>query len=104
MLLPPLCFMAALNDHFADVFTSACAVTKCQLTPWSLWWFTRSVTSTVTTTVRVICGIHDNTTDAWANTLATVTTSRTDLNVLVLDVTNNTECSCCFQSETTNFT
>jgi hypothetical protein len=48
------------------------------------------VTATVTTTVWVIYGVHDNTTYAWANTLATVTTSRTDLNVLVLNVTDDT--------------
>jgi hypothetical protein len=54
------------------------------------------VTSTVTTTVRVICGVHNNTTNTRANTLAAVATSRTDLDVLVLNVTDNTESSSYF--------
>ena len=48
------------------------------------------MTSTVTTTVRVICGVHNNTTDSWADTLATLTSGRSDFNILVLNVTNNT--------------
>jgi hypothetical protein len=43
----------------------------------------------VTTTVRVVCGVHYNTTNGWADTLAALAASRTDLDVLVLDVTNN---------------
>jgi hypothetical protein len=62
------------------------------------------VTSTVTTTVWVIDSIHNDTTNTWTDTLATVTTCRTDLYVLVLDVTNNTDSSCCFQPEATHFT
>jgi hypothetical protein len=95
--------MATFNNQLTDVFTTASTVSKCQLTPWSTWWFTSTVTSTVTTTVRVICGVHNDTTDTWAKTLAAVTTGRTDLDVLVLYVADNTDGSSRFQTETANF-
>ncbi len=53
---------------------------------------TNTVTTTVTTTVWVISGVHNDTTDTWALTLVAVTTSFTDLDVLVLFVTDNTKC------------
>ena len=45
----------------------------------------------VATTVWVVCGVHNDTTDTWADTLAAVAASRANLDVLVLDVTNHTE-------------
>jgi hypothetical protein len=49
------------------------------------------MSTTVTTTVWVVCGVHNNTANGWANTLASVATSRTNLDVLVLDVANHTK-------------
>src|SRR5947207_1497558 len=95
--------MATFNDQLASVFTATSTVTKSQLTPWSAWCLTSTVTTTVTTTVRVVSGVHNDTTNTWANTLTAIATSRTDLDVLVLDVTNHTESCSCFQSEAANF-
>jgi hypothetical protein len=49
-----------------------------------------AVTPTITTTMRVINSIHNDSSNAWSDTLITVTTSFTDLNVLVLFVTDAT--------------
>src|SRR5687768_513579 len=95
--------MATFNNHLAGVFATASTVTKCQLTPWRARCFTSTVTSTVTTTVWVVCGVHNNTTDTWTNTLASVATSRTDLDVLMLYVTDDTKCRSCFQAEAAYF-
>jgi hypothetical protein len=47
------------------------------------------VTTTVTTTVRVVNGVHNDTADAWTFTEVAITTSLTDLYVLVLFVADN---------------
>ena len=52
---------------------------------------TDTMTAAVTTTVWVVCGIHNNTTDSWADTFTAHTPSFTVLNVLVLFVTDNTD-------------
>jgi hypothetical protein len=61
------------------------------------------VTTTVTTTVGVVNSVHDNTTDTWALTQVARTTSLTDLDVLVLFVTNDTDSSGAVQVHQANF-
>src|SRR5690606_35578527 len=58
------------------------------LTPWSNWCARHTVTTTITTTVWVIGCVHNDTTYTWALALQTLTTSFTDLDVLVLFVTD----------------
>ena len=62
-----------------------------------------TVTTTVTTTVWVISGVHNNTTDTWALTLVAVTTGFTDLNVLVLLVADDTDDSRTFSVDQADF-
>jgi hypothetical protein len=62
------------------------------------------VTTTVTTTVWVVNGVHDNTTDTWALTQVTRTTSLTDLDVLVLFVTDDTDSRGAVQVDQANLT
>ena len=49
------------------------------------------VTATVTTTVRVVDSVHNDTTDTWALTLVAVAASFTNLDVLVLLVADDTD-------------
>jgi hypothetical protein len=88
--------MATLNDQFAGIFTATGAITKRQLTPWSLWRTAHTMSTTVTATVWVVDSVHGDTTNSWADTLAAVAAGRTNFDVLVLDVTNDTNCSRCF--------
>jgi hypothetical protein len=60
--------------------------------------------STVTTTVRVISGVHNDTTDRRADAHAAFTTSGTYFDVLVLFVAYGTDVGCAFYSETADFT
>jgi hypothetical protein len=62
------------------------------------------VTTTVTTTVWVVYGVHNNTTYRWANTHVALTTGFTDLNVLVLLVAYNAKASGTFQVYEAYFT
>ena len=52
---------------------------------------TDTVTTTITTTMRVISGVHNHATYAWALAEVTVTTGFTDFDVLVLLVTDDTK-------------
>jgi hypothetical protein len=61
------------------------------------------VTTTVTTTVWMVNGVHDDTTHRWALTEVTRTTSLTDLDVLVLFVTDDTDSSGAVQVDQTDF-
>ena len=65
---------------------------------------TDTVTTTITTTMWVIGGVHNDTTNTRALTKMTVTTGFTDLNVLVLLVTNNAHASGTGVEEQTNLT
>ena len=58
----------------------------------------------VCTTVRVISGVHNDTTDARALTEVTVTTGFTDFDVLVLFVTDNTKAGRTHLINKTDFT
>jgi hypothetical protein len=62
------------------------------------------VTTTIATTMWVISSVHNNTTDTWTLTTKAVTTGFTDLNVLVLFVTDNTEGCSTFNVYLTDFT
>jgi hypothetical protein len=50
------------------------------------------VATTVTTTMRVIYSVHDNTTNTWALAEVTASTGFTDFDVLVLLISNNANC------------
>src|SRR5690349_10015911 len=52
--------------------------------------------------MRVVNRVHNNTTNAWADTLAAVTAGRTNLNVLVLDVTDGAKSGSRFKTEAAN--
>jgi hypothetical protein len=82
--------MTTANNHLVSFLIMTSAVTQSELTPWSAWSFTGTVTTTVTTTVWVITCVHNDTTYSWADAFAAFATSRTDFNVLVLDVANYT--------------
>src|SRR5688500_5238066 len=96
--------MATFYNQLTGALAATSTVTKSQLTPWRTRWFTTTVTSTVTTTMRVVGGIHNNTTDGWADTLTALATGRTDFDILMLYVTDNTDGSSCFNTEFTDFT
>ena len=95
--------MATFNNHLAYIFATSGAVAKGELTPRSTWWLTGTVPTTVTTTVWVINSVHDDTTNSWADTHATLASGRTDLDVLVLFVTDNTDARHTLKSETADF-
>jgi hypothetical protein len=61
------------------------------------------VTATITTTVRVVCGIHDDTTDTWAEALVTGTAGFTDFDVLVLLVGERSHRCSTFDVDHTDF-
>ena len=54
--------MAASNNKLITYFSGARLVSKCFLSPWSYRWASHSVSTTITTTVRVINSIHYYTT------------------------------------------
>jgi hypothetical protein len=82
--------MAASYDKLAGVLTAACLVAQGLLAPWGTRRFGHTVTTTVTTTVRVVGSILNDTTNGWTNTLTTAAAGFTDLDVLVLFVTDYT--------------
>ena len=47
---------------------------------------------TLTTTVRVIAGVHDRTADGRADTHVTLTSSLTNIYEVVVTVSDNTDC------------
>src|SRR6266496_580278 len=102
-MLFPLCLMAASYDHLASGFAASGTITERQLTPRTARRLACTMAATVTTTVRVVGGVHDNATNGWANAHATFATGRADLDVLVLLVANHTEGSHTFDTEAANF-
>src|SRR5882757_6817276 len=86
----PLSRMTAPYDELGCGFAAAGLEAQSLLAPWGAWVFTHTMTATVTTTVRVVGSIHDDTTNTWADTLVTRTASFADFDVLVLFVPNNT--------------
>ena len=64
---------------------------------------TATRSSAFTTTMRVISCVHNDTADRWANTLAAITTSFTNLDVLMLLVTNGTDACCAHSVDHTYF-
>src|SRR5664279_5048412 len=96
--------MATFDNQLTDIFTTTSTVSKSQLTPWSFRRTANTVRTTVTTTMRVIDSVHGNTTNRWTNTFTAITTGRTDFDVLVLDVADDTDSCVRFHAETTNFT
>ena len=63
-----------------------------------------TMTATVTTAVRVVGGVHDDTADRRTLAFVAVAASFTDLDVLVLLVANNTEGSRAILIDQTDFT
>jgi hypothetical protein len=63
------------DDKFITALAAASLETEGLLAPWGLWCgtvvlaTTYTVTTTVTATVRVVCGIHNYTTNGWADAL-----------------------------------
>src|SRR5690349_23299259 len=53
--------------------------------------------------MRVVGSVHNDTADTWTNTFTAVTSGRTDLDVLVLDVSNHTDRGGRFKSESAYF-
>jgi isopropylmalate/homocitrate/citramalate synthase len=82
--------VTASYNHVAGALTAAGLETKGLLTPRRTRRLSHTVTTTVTTTVWVIYGVHNDTTDAWALALVAVATGFTDLDVLVLFVADDT--------------
>jgi hypothetical protein len=62
-----------------------------ELTPWCTRSFTGTVTATVTTTVWVVTCVHNNTTNCWTDTFAAFAACGTNLDVLMLFVTDYTD-------------
>jgi hypothetical protein len=62
------------------------------------------MTTTVTTTMWVVNSVHNNTADAWADAHAALAACRTDFDVLVLFVTDNTDASHALEAEFADFT
>src|SRR5688572_3138780 len=79
-------------------------VTQGFLTPRCNWSSRHSVTSTVTTTVWVVYGVHNNTAYGRSNTLTAITSSLTNLLVLMLHISNSTDVSHSIQVNQANFT
>jgi hypothetical protein len=99
LTLFPLGRVTASYDELTSTLATAGFVTQSLLTPRSLrggtvvLTTTDTVTATVTTTMRVVGGIHDDTADSWADALVAIATGLTDLDVLVLLVADNSETS-----------
>ena len=83
--------MTAPYDKLAGDLAAAGLKAKSLLAPRCLRRFTHTVTTTVTTTMRVIGGVHNDTTDRWALTQVAAAAGFTDFDVLVLLVADNTE-------------
>src|SRR4051812_30027750 len=90
-LLLSLGRVTASYDKLTGVLATTSLQTQSLLTPRRTGRLTHTVTTTVTTTMWVVYGVHNNTTDTRAFTQVTVTTGFTDLDVLVLFVTDGTE-------------
>jgi hypothetical protein len=95
--------VAASYDHIVSALAAASLKPKRLLTPWGTRRFGHTVTTTVTTTVRVIDCVHDHTAHAWALAQVAIATSLTDLHILVLFVADNTDRSRASQEEPADF-
>ena len=60
--------MTGSYDHAGNIFAASGFEAKCLLAPWRTRCLSHTVTTTVTTTVRVIYGVHNHTTYTWALT------------------------------------
>jgi hypothetical protein len=90
-------------DKLTGILAAASLETKSLLTPRCTRRLSHTVTTTITTTMRVIYGVHNDTADAWALTLESVTACFTDLDVLVLFVTQGTDAGSTFNIYAADF-
>jgi hypothetical protein len=101
--------MASPYDKFSALLAAARLIAKRLLTPRSLWRCTvilataDTVTSTVTTTMRVVGSVHYNSTDSWAHALLAAAASLAELDVLVLFVADYTDTGSTINVNQTNF-
>ena len=102
--------MTASYDELSSTLAAASLVTKSLLAPRGLWCGTvvlttaDTVTTTVTTTMWVVNSVLDDTTNSWANTLVAIAAGFTNLDILVLFVTDNAETCRAFNADEANFT
>ncbi len=101
---PSLLAVSAFNDHLVGTsLLSACLITESGLTPGSYRTRTSDRRLTFTTTVRVIARVHYGTADCRTNAEVTGLTCLTDLNGVVLDVADLTDCSLAVGTDISHF-
>ena len=102
-----LASLTAFNDETitALVFATCLEATR-QLPPWTAKMLATATTLrlALTTTIWMIDGVHDHTSDGWANTLPATTTSLTAGNIHVVHVTDLAHRSVAVLVDPTNLT
>lgn len=89
--------MAASYDKFVALFAASGLVPQGLLAPWCAWSCTvvlaatDTVPTTVSSTVRVVCRVHNNSTDRRSDTAFAVSSSLANLDVLMLLVTDRSK-------------
>ena len=87
MFTYPLNLKTTTHNHVVSALVSTCTETLGRNAPWTDW-MTTCCSLTLTTTVRVINRIHNDTTDGWTHTAPAHCTRLTDRTQTVLGVTN----------------
>src|SRR3989344_1261721 len=85
--------MTGFNNKLSCTLAASGFIAQSFLAPWCTRVFAHTMSSTVTTAMRVICGVHNNSTNRGADALTAIAPGFPNLDILMLFVTHAADVS-----------